>query len=325
VLFYLDVWERHVTWLEDGRIREVALGGADTTTRAKVVWRVRWGTARDDFPDPSKPTFKDRFDDFIGSTYPNRGRLRATLPPRPAQPAGPCDDLSPYSRFRGTENQLYRVEIHNGGHASTDAGGATFKWSRNNASTIFRIRTLDRWRVTLDSLGADDRHSLESGDWVEIVDFDLVDPPEGSRLYQVESASRESMSVDLVPVEGGDAPEPIGQGDDHHFLRRWNHRAGDPARGGVELADDGAIPIVEGRSITLENGIQVEFEPHTGQPASDYRPGDYWLIAARTATGGIEPHGEFEPPHGVDHHYAPLAIVEPGAQEPITELRKFRT
>src|SRR5258706_10879396 len=40
-LVYLDVWERHITSLEDGRIREVALGGADTATRAKVVWQVR--------------------------------------------------------------------------------------------------------------------------------------------------------------------------------------------------------------------------------------------------------------------------------------------
>jgi hypothetical protein len=38
---YLDVWERHITWLEDDSIREVALGGPDTTTRVKTVWQVR--------------------------------------------------------------------------------------------------------------------------------------------------------------------------------------------------------------------------------------------------------------------------------------------
>ena len=38
---YLDVWERHVTALEDDDIREKALGGADTTTRCKVVWQVK--------------------------------------------------------------------------------------------------------------------------------------------------------------------------------------------------------------------------------------------------------------------------------------------
>ena len=40
-LAYLDVWEDHVTALEDPEIHETALGRADTTTRAKVVWQVR--------------------------------------------------------------------------------------------------------------------------------------------------------------------------------------------------------------------------------------------------------------------------------------------
>src|SRR5204862_1795654 len=33
-LAYLDVWERHVTYLVDDHLREVALGGPDTATRA---------------------------------------------------------------------------------------------------------------------------------------------------------------------------------------------------------------------------------------------------------------------------------------------------
>jgi hypothetical protein len=35
------VWERHVTWIEDDSIREPALGGPDTCTRAKVTWQVK--------------------------------------------------------------------------------------------------------------------------------------------------------------------------------------------------------------------------------------------------------------------------------------------
>jgi len=47
-LAYPDVWERHVSYLEDEdergdepSIREVALGGADTATRTQVVWQVK--------------------------------------------------------------------------------------------------------------------------------------------------------------------------------------------------------------------------------------------------------------------------------------------
>jgi hypothetical protein len=40
-LVYLDVWERHITALEDDDIREKALDGPDTATRTKVVWQVK--------------------------------------------------------------------------------------------------------------------------------------------------------------------------------------------------------------------------------------------------------------------------------------------
>src|SRR5215207_2961421 len=40
-IVYLDVWERHITPLDDPLLREVALGGPDTATRVKTVWQVR--------------------------------------------------------------------------------------------------------------------------------------------------------------------------------------------------------------------------------------------------------------------------------------------
>jgi len=58
-LAYLDVWERHVTYLEDEAICEVALGGPDTCTRAQTVWQVRtvaadaWIPPEDSLPPPA--------------------------------------------------------------------------------------------------------------------------------------------------------------------------------------------------------------------------------------------------------------------------------
>jgi Family of unknown function (DUF6519) len=40
-LVYLDVWQRHITAIEDPDIREPALGGTDTATRLKTVWQAR--------------------------------------------------------------------------------------------------------------------------------------------------------------------------------------------------------------------------------------------------------------------------------------------
>ena len=41
VLVYLDVWEHHRTWIDDGALRDPALGGSDTATRSRIVWQVR--------------------------------------------------------------------------------------------------------------------------------------------------------------------------------------------------------------------------------------------------------------------------------------------
>jgi predicted flap endonuclease-1-like 5' DNA nuclease len=66
--------------------------------------------------------------------------------------------------------------------------------------------------------------------------------------------------------------------------------------------------VQEGKWIDLEDGVQVYFEPD-----GSYRTGDYWLVPARTATGNVlwptneENAPEALPPHGIEHHYAPLA------------------
>ena len=59
--------------------------------------------------------------------------------------------------------------------------------------------------------------------------------------------------------------------------------------------------------------MQVRFEPQT--PAAVYRTGDYWLIPARVASCDIlwPPAADGPKPvtaHGVQHHYAPLAIID---------------
>ncbi len=38
---YIDVWERHITTIEDSSIREIALNIPDTTTRSKTVWQLK--------------------------------------------------------------------------------------------------------------------------------------------------------------------------------------------------------------------------------------------------------------------------------------------
>ncbi len=393
-MVYLDVWERHITYVEDPRIREIALGGPDTTTRSRVVCQVKVLPIGDDDLDEKGEHLNDMPEAWVRKELESTGvyalstaRLCARV--RPDRPStDPCR-VSPTSRYRGLENQLYRVEIHHGWrarergeHEREEAreekreeareaqrrearreervearaeggrweereegewrdeheeeerewaeaeeeegeerrereggprGGPTFKWSRENASVIFPIRSIDGPTVTVDHLGQDDRLGLKTGDWVEVVDdvYDLHGRAED--LFEVkEPPDPVKMQVTL------DRPPAVDKKRRHPFLRRWDQREDH----GVTLR--GAIPIVEDRWIDLEDGIQVRFVP-----GRSYRTGDYWLIPARTKTGEIEwPRDEGGPeclrPSGIVHHYAPLALidVDRGEIEVIDDYRR---
>jgi len=315
-LVYLDVWEREVTFVEDGHIREVALGGADTCARAKIEWQIRvW--------KPTDPQAAVTCDDLAKlPKHPGDGRLRARAK-RVAQ-TSPCV-ISPDSRYTGAGNQLYRVEIHQGGAAGT----ATFKWSRENGSVIFSVVKMDSVdtshdpntvRVTLASLGRDERLGLREGDWVELVDAGEVLQNRADALLQVVKIEPDALAVTLA-LSG---PLAIAE-DAPLLLRRWD-QAGDAKSGG-------ALPVVEyaaadmskdAKWTTLEDGVEIWFEA-----GGTYATGDYWLIPARVITGDLEWPAETDAdgkvvmsngvatpaalkPRGPRHYYAPLAHSEPG-------------
>ena len=80
--------------------------------------------------------------------------------------------------------------------------------------------------------------------------------------------------------------------DLHYKLRRW------------DSSSDLKMSARDGEFEALEGGIQVRFsEGH-------YNTGDYWLIPARAATEAIEwPNNQPQPPAGIHHHYAGLALI----------------
>ena len=308
-LIYLDVWEHSFSALQDPSMREVALNGADTAIRAGLVWQVRaheWEANTTDADFDSVNQDWASFTEHWQSC--NRGRLKVRTAALSETDTLEPTTIAPDSAYRGPQNQLYRVEVH---HSGTARDGATFKWSRENGSVQFAIEYLADPIITLSSLGRDTRSTLAPGDWVEISDDDTIFRHIVHPLRQVQSVDNQHLTVTLK--ESGAEPFKT-QPDRHPVLTRWDHKLGDPRRGGLEIKD-GAAVIREGGNtwLKLEAGIQIQFE--SGDSAQHYRAGDYWLIPARTATGGVEwPQRSGEPlalgPHGIDHHYAPLAIVK---------------
>jgi hypothetical protein len=106
----------------------------------------------------------------------------------------------PDSKYRGTENQLYRVEIHNGGAAPGDAIGATFKWSRDNGSVVAA------WLGTTgNDLQVSHGRGFEAGNWVELTDDTQELQGSPGVLVQLTKVQGDTLSVDPNSVPSSSA------------------------------------------------------------------------------------------------------------------------
>jgi uncharacterized protein DUF6519 len=215
----------------------------------------------------------------------------------------PCI-TSPAAKYRGAENQLYRVEIQTGGTAGT----ATFKWSRDNGSVA------TTWLGTNGNafqVGA--TRGFTAGAWVEL-SHDLLDL-QGLPGTLVKLAKVDAGALTVDPASIGSASIAWSDQFVNPKVRRWDQHGSDD----VKLVN-GAIPVKESTAATpvwidLEDGIQVRFDID-----GVYRTGDYWTIPARVATGDIEwPRtldasgtevNDAVAPDGIEHHYAPLGIIQ---------------
>jgi len=310
-LAFLDVWERNITSAQDDEIREKALNGPDTTTRTRIEWRMKLLSC--DLESKSCQQAALKLKSLTGE---KNSRIAVRLQPCQAQFAkDPCDALSG-SAYRGLENQLYRVEIHEPGVA----GKATFKWSRNNGAIAFAIASFIAEesggdesaasgvgagpeackKVKLEQIGWDGELRIHKDDWVEILGDETEILGEPGTLARVEEIDETDLILTLTADVSGHREES------NPVVRRWDISEGDqegsPTFAGISTEGSSE----DGGWIQIENGIEVCFK------AGDYyQTGDYWMVAARN-TGEIEwPHDEsdFVPKFGIKHHSCLLAIL----------------
>jgi hypothetical protein len=312
-LVYLDVWDREVTYLEHPDLVESAVG-VDATSRIQTVWQVR--AVEDDAganatcasPDDDLPGWADLI-------APSTGVLTTgTFEVAPVD--DPCE-LPPTGGYRGLENQLYRVEIHDGGQPGA---GATFKWSRENASVGSRVASfISGGELELVSLGRDNVLSFKTGDWVEILDDvrEFSQKPGEMRQITVDAATRRIKFTPALPAVMLPAAFPNSALADKNNLRvrRWDQNgkifrtdsSGTPVQvqdlGGTGSTGLIAVPAAT-VTLLLEDGVTISFDS-TG--ARGFKPGDFWVFAARTADASVEPLTRALP-RGVHHHFARLGI-----------------
>jgi Family of unknown function (DUF6519) len=324
-LVYLDVWKRPITYLEHPELIDSAVG-VDTTGRIQMAWQVRLLDVSNvagvtcATPDNSIPAWESLI-------QPSGAQLTTAVVP--SATSGPCC-LNTATGYTGLENQLYRVEIHQGGSANSSGSAspvsATFKWSRDNASVITAVTTIGpatnvannpTSQLTVLSTGRDNVLSFQPGDWIEITDDFLELNGQAGELHQIDS---NGVSIALktirlqTPVSAG-LQTRLASGVNYHTrICRWDQNGKVYLNDGVTVWVDlgaanstGQIPVPPpGTSLILENGVTVSFTLNSA--LGNFHVGDFWTFPARANDGTVGILTQ-APPAGVHHHYARLSIV----------------
>lgn len=288
---YLEAWLRNIIYLDDQSILEAALGGPDTCSRAKTIWQVKLlatpvtATAAG-VPAPVTCSSEvPAWDTLIAASA---GTLKAQAQPNPAN-TDPCM-VPANAGYRSLENQLYRVEIHDGGDIS---GKVTFKWSRDNGSVVTSWLGQTGNSLTVSSTGRDAVLGFVPGQWVELTDdtHDLNFQP--GTLAQISNVQGLTLTINPATATG---PTAIASFPKNPKIRRWDSA--------------GLVAANTAGWINLEDGVQVEFG------AGTYSTGDYWMIPARTLTANVQwpvdtgGNPVALPPKGIRRHYARLAVLQ---------------
>lgn len=318
-LVYLDVWDREVTHLEQPKVVEPAVA-VETSSRLQTVWQVRV-LADDAGTGTNCGTPDASISGWSVVIAPSDGVITTdTFISTPTE--DPCD-LPPGGGYRGVENQLYRVEIQNPGQPGA---GATFKWSRENASVGSRVAAMvSATELELDSLGRDDVLRFSSDDWVEIID-DVREFSQGCgemrKITVKDEAAHRITFTPALPAEmiPGAFPNSGFPSERNLRVRRWDqkHKVLQTESGGttslfqdLDAGTSGVINVpAKGTTLLLENGITLSFDC-TG--AKGFKAGDHWEFAARTADASVEKLNR-APPRGIHHHYARLGMWDVAAK-----------
>jgi hypothetical protein len=296
---YLEVWQQPVTAVEDRELREIALGGPDTSVRMRTMRRVR---VLPNMASESCTVGWNAVSTALGIGPDNERTNNATLR------IGYLPNTAP-----AAENQALRVEI---GTAPN-----TLIWGYDNASQLYRVN------LTTDGSGAqviqfqqpphDEAHWPLAQQIVELLPWSAV-LPNGEKIAEHSGGflSKVTKAYDpndktikiqsIVPNTFGttwqsrsDAPTLGTTPTTFFYLRVWNR--------GSDLTSAPEIPFVPNTPVALNGtGMTVTLTGTT------FRRGDFWIIAARPESPAKVVPWALETgriAEGVRRFYAPLGTV----------------
>ena len=318
---YLDVWQRHITSVDDPQIREVALENVpDTATRTKTVWQVKLLQVRegddaeetDDAKKKAEETAKKTWKQFLEKQH----ECNISLTPK----------VFPNANL---DNHLYRVEIHEGGKAED----ATFKWSRDNGFVVSAIQKINHNIITIrQNNNNDDAWQLaRPGQWIEILRNDKKENWELSGkpgiLVRLQRVLGNNLILDLSSIHSKrNLPEQFSaqeNQEEQYKVRLWDYT--------IDTGEKAGIPVSFAKNpnfIRLQGeGIAVKFEVKDNY---NYQTGYYWLIPTRRISQNIlewpkNPKDKDSysslPPNRIEHHHSRLALIN-FSNQTVTDYRK---
>jgi hypothetical protein len=321
-LVYLRGWEQCVTAVEDSELREVALGGPDTSVRIRRMRRVevlsdvRAETCAAAFNalkaalTAADPAPVHAFDD---ANCELRSKARLTVvPDAPGSTDDPCKPAVP-GGYLGADNQTIRVQL---------TAPNRFIWSYDNAAPLYRVQVKDsaagpRRQIAFLTRPRDQAAQPLAGQAVEIIPWGALLPNrekvaelQGTWFTVATSYDPEDDSLTLAeavpeawlqwladhPDFWSDRDPPERQ--QYFYLRLWTGASGE-----ADSPDQGFVP---GTPVALPGtGLSLSFSDHG-------LPGDYWVIAARPNTPKLVVPWELleaAPPAGPRLFFAPLALI----------------
>ncbi|WP_321475620.1 DUF6519 domain-containing protein [uncultured Paludibaculum sp.] len=312
-LVYLEVWDRHVTALNEEAlrdasnrtadfpdapvdaswVRERALGGPDTCTRLRTVAQVKLYAGIGNVADCGAACAK------LEADRPPKTRGTMQLFVLSTPPVNkPCEEPQT-GGYGGAENRLYRVQIHDPGPAGT----ATFKWSTENGAFTVRVMEDAKQKIpagtaiTIQSLGNDQVIQLHKGDWVELCGEETELGGFRNPVAQITDAPVAKPDGMFTVKLSAAVVVPSAP-----FLRRWDAPVKIITLNVANQLDDGS-------------GLNVKFFDENGglTGVQYFHDLDYWVWSARVGTRDVEPQALVDAPQpvrGIERHYCCLALID---------------
>ncbi|HTJ46389.1 MAG TPA: DUF6519 domain-containing protein [Kofleriaceae bacterium] len=307
-LVYVEAWQQPVTAIEDGELFEVALGGPDTSTRLRTMWRVQLAQAKGpDCPSAWKTQVASWAAQGLGTVDETGERVTDAMMSVDYFQGQAGDLCTPAitGGYLGAENQTIRVQL---------VSKTTFVWGFDNGAPVYRatIGGPNNDLVTLSTDPRDQAHWPMPGQVVEILPFGARLPNKEKLADELGVLARVTGAFDPVAHTFTISPAVLPA-----FGNAWTTRD--------DAADLGALGYYvriwdRGDDVTSPLELPIAADTHLGNTGvqvtitgSALVPGDHWIISARPKTPQTFVPWDLEdgrPPHGTRRFFAPLALIQ---------------